>query len=215
VINAELQVFHNWVFRYRSATIRPSRLLVMLHGWTGDEDSMWVFARTLPAHVAVLAPRGPNVIPDGGFSWSEKNPESLELPAVDNFRKSADALIDFVDEWSKTVGVSSDQIDLIGFSQGAALAYVLTIFHPEKIRALAALSGFLPAGMEKMLVERPLKGKPVYVAHGRQDELIPVEKARKAVELLKSAGAEVTYCESEGGHKVSVSCFSELEVMFG
>jgi len=187
----------------------------MLHGWTGDENSMWVFARKLPAQVAVLAPRGPYVAPEGGYTWREIHPGTWGLPGLDDFRQSAEALISFVDVWSNSERVDANQIDLIGFSQGAALSYTLALLHPERIRALAALSGFMPDGAEDLLARRPLAGKPVFIAHGRQDNLIPVEQARMAAAMLEGSGAKVTYCESEGGHKVSADCFTGLVDIFG
>jgi phospholipase/carboxylesterase len=215
VIDAELREFREWIFRFRPATVGPSRLLVLLHGWTGDENSMWVFARKLPAQVAVLAPRGPYIAPDGGYTWCEIRPGTWCLPVMDDLRPSAEALIGFVDDWSQATGVSANLIDLIGFSQGAALSYTLALLHPERIRALAALSGFMPDGAENLIARRPLAEKPVFVAHGRQDNMIPVEQARRSVALLQGSGAKVTYCESDGGHKVSADCFTGLAEIFG
>lgn len=215
VTDAEIHEFHGWTFRFRPSTAAPSRLLVMLHGWTGDENSMWVFARKLPVQVAVMAPRGPYVVPEDGYTWQENRAGTGGLPVMDDFRASANALIGFIDDWSRDVEVNTAQIDLIGFSQGAAFCYALALLHPGRIRALAALSGFLPAGAEQLLAKGLLTGKPVFVTHGRQDDMIPVEQARKSVALLEGSGARVTYCESDGGHKVSKECFSGLMELFG
>jgi phospholipase/carboxylesterase len=214
-IDTDLRKFHDRIFRFRPATTLPARLLVLLHGWTGDENSMWVFARKLPAQVAVMAPRGLFAAPEGGYTWREIRPGSQGLPTMDELHQSADTVIDLVDEWSIEAGVSANSIDLIGFSQGAALSYVLALLHPDRIRALAALSGFIPIGAEDLLARGILAGKPVFVAHGRQDDMIPVELGRRSVALLEASGAQVTYCESDGGHKVGTDCFTGLVEMFG
>lgn len=187
----------------------------MLHGWTGDENSMWVFARKLPAKVAVMAPRGLFGSPQGGYTWHENRVGTGRLPAIEDFQASADALVDFLDDWSLVTDVKTNQIDLIGFSQGAAFSYALALFHPERIRALAALSGFIPAGAEQLLAKGLMSGKKVFVAHGRQDEMIPVEHMRGSVSLLENSGARVTYCESDGGHKVSKECFTGIVELLG
>ena len=214
-IDAEPHEFRDWIYRFRPATAAPSRLLVLLHGWTGDENSMWIFTRKLPAQIAILAPRGLYIAPEGGYTWYKHQPETWGLPVMDDLRPSAEAIIDFIDDWSRMAGVNADQIDLIGFSQGAALSYTLACLHPERIRALAALSGFLPDGAEDLLARRTLAGKPVFVAHGRQDNMIPVEQVRRSVALLKDSGAQVSYCESDGRHKVSAECFTEMADLFG
>lgn len=215
VIDAELHEFRDWKFRFRPATNEPSRIVLLLHGWTGDENSMWVFSRKLSANNVVLSLRAPFKTPGIGFSWREIEPETWGLPGINDLCSAADGLISFVDDWSTSVGKNANQFDLIGFSQGAAISYVLALLFPERIRAMAALSGFLPAGAESLLARRPLEGKLIYITHGRQDEIIPVEQARKDVRLLEDSGARVIYCESDGGHKVSVDCFTGLTEIFG
>jgi predicted esterase len=46
------------------------------------------------------------------------------------------------------------------------------------------------------------------------DEMVNVQIARRSVELLKQAGADVTYCEDEVGHKLSAGCQRALETFF-
>jgi phospholipase/carboxylesterase len=210
-----LLTFDRWVFRLRPASGGAGRLLLLLHGWTGDENSMWVFARNLPAGCTVLAPRAPLAARQGGYSWREMTDGSWGFPSVEDLRPAAEALLEFVDGWSASASLDADSFDVIGFSQGAALTYVLALLHPGRVRALAALSGFLPLGSEEYLAGRPLAGKPVFVAHGTLDERIPVDRARSAVRLLQASGAEVTYCEAETGHKVSKDCLNGLEAYFG
>jgi predicted esterase len=59
-----------------------------------------------------------------------------------------------------------------------------------------------------------LEGKPFFVAHGTKDEMVTIERARASIELLEQAGANVTYCEDEVGHKVSVTCLRSLKKFF-
>jgi phospholipase/carboxylesterase len=214
-IDTDLREYREWVFRFRPASKSPSRLLLMLHGWTGDENSMWVFSRKLPSHMVVLAPRGPFKAAEGGYSWRQNGTGTWELPKFEDFRSSAEALFNFVEEWSKSEGSIVNQFDLIGFSQGAALSYVMTLLQPQRILALAALSGFLPEGGEGIIPTLQLEGKPIFISHGRQDEMVPVDHARKAVALLENSGAKVSYCETDIGHKVSTECISGLADFFG
>jgi predicted esterase len=51
----------------------------------------------------------------------------------------------------------------------------------------------------------------VFVAHGTKDEMVTVERARASMQLLEQAGAEITYCEDEVGHKLSKDCLRALE----
>jgi phospholipase/carboxylesterase len=214
VIDAELLEFREWKFRFRPASSEPSQLLLLIHGLSGDENSMWIFARNLPKHLAVIAPRGIHNAREGGYTWRKVLPDMKGLPYMDELRPSAEALINFIDDWSKTEGIPAKQFNVVGFSQGAALTYTLAILHPDRIRAFAALSGFIPQGGEELVSTGILVGKPIFVSHGRQDDMVPVEMARRAVAVMEASGAKVNYCETDGGHKVSAECFSDLATVF-
>lgn len=211
--NTRLIRWGSWTARLRPGQ-GPGRLLLLLHGWTGDENSMWLFASRLPVAFTLLAPRAPHPEPRGGYTWRPVAPETWGLPSLDDFRPAAQELLDFVDGWSQQAGVTASSFDVMGFSQGAALAYALALLYPARLGRLAALAGFLPEGAAAHLAARPLAGRPVYIAHGRQDEIIPVERARQAVELLEQSGAQVTYCEAETGHKVNPDCLRGLGAFF-
>ena len=211
----QLLTFDNWVFRLLMPQVQPKRLLVLLHGWMGDENSMGVLARKLSPNIAILAPRGIFAVPEGGFSWREIRPGTWGQASLEDFRPAAQSLIAFLDDWAASTGLDVTQFDLIGFSQGAALAYILALLYSQRVRRLAALSGFIPEGGQALLAGQRLSGKPIFVSHGRQDDMIPVEQSRMAVAQLQQADASVTYCESEAGHKVSKECLRAMEKFFG
>jgi phospholipase/carboxylesterase len=186
-------------------------LIVLLHGWTGDENAMWIFASRMPPDAILLSPRGLFPAELGGYTW-QKN-QARVWPQVDDLLPAVDRLLSIL-----TLGnfPSADlaKVSLVGFSQGAALAYSLGLLHPGRLSSLAGLSGFMPEGVDRLLSTQPLQGKRVFVAHGNQDELVPVERARLSVELLKQAGAQVTYCEHQVGHKLGAACFRSMQAFF-
>ncbi len=214
VNNTVFETFENWTLRVRTPERTPARLLLMLHGWTGDENSMSVFARNFPTDYLILAPRGLHPSPQGGYSWRPPRADSFGRPHLDDLRDAAEALIRLVDAYAAQRQVDAAQFDVAGFSQGAALSNVLSCLHPERIRKAAILAGFMPSGMDEIIVKKPLAGKQVFVAHGTQDNLVPIDRARASMSLLEQAGAQVTYCEAEVGHKVSAECLRALESFF-
>jgi phospholipase/carboxylesterase len=212
--NTTLETFDNWTLRVRQPTQAPARLLLMLHGWTGDENSMWVFARNFPTDYRILAPRGLHPAPQGGYSWRPLREGTFGRPSLDDLRDSAEALVRLVDAYAAQGPMDARQFDVMGFSQGAALSNVLNCLHPNRVRKVGILAGFMPSGMEEIVAQKPLAGKRVFVAHGTQDNLVPIDRARASMSLLEQAGAAVTYCESEVGHKVSADCLRGLESFF-
>jgi phospholipase/carboxylesterase len=214
--------YNGWTMRVRHAAQEPARFLLLLHGWTGDENSMWIFARNFPADMWIAAPRAPHAAERGGYSWRPSHPGTLRhaqdnargLPSLSDLKPAADSLIRMVDDVSASIGVDATQFDVAGFSQGGALTNVLSLLYPQRVRKAAVLAGFMPGGVDDLLARRVLAGKQIFVAHGTQDNLIPVKRARSSIELLEQAGAQVTFCEAEVGHKVSVECLHGLEAFW-
>ena len=217
MINTHQLTYNGWTMRVRHATQKPTRFMLLLHGWTGDENSMWIFTRKFPDDLWIAAPRGPHSSEQGGYSWrplQSVHDDDRGLPTLSDLKPAADSLIRLVDDLSASIGVDAKTFDVAGFSQGGALTNVLTLLYPQRIRKAAVLAGFMPGGTEDLIARRVLDGKQIYVAHGEQDELVPFERAQRSVELLERAGAQVTFCDAEVGHKLSADCLRGLETYF-
>jgi phospholipase/carboxylesterase len=190
--------------------------MLLIHGLTGDENSMWVFARNLPSDYWMVAPRAhhPSHMEQGGYTWRESEPGREDRPDFKELHASAEALIRLVDDYAATNGIDASTFDVMGFSQGAAMSSLLAFLYPQRIRQVGMLAGFVPSGLEEFISKRPLDGKPVFVAHGIKDETVTIESARASMEMLERAGAQVTFCEDDVGHKVSASCLRALKDFF-
>lgn len=213
--NTSLIQFNDWTLRVREATERPARLLLMLHGYTGDENSMWVFAKDLPAHYWMIAPRAPHPSGMTGYSWRPPQAGTFGRPSLESLLPAAEALIRLVDEVQASAGIEASpgrdqRFDVMGFSQGAAMSNVLAFLYPERVRKIGILAGFVPGGLEEYAAKRPLEGRPVFVTHGTKDEMVPIDRARASIEILEQAGAKIIYCEDDVGHKVSLNCLRAL-----
>jgi phospholipase/carboxylesterase len=208
--DTELIQFDDWTLRIRRTPHPSPRLLLLVHGLTGDENSMWVFARDLPPNYWIIAPRAPYPAEQGGFTWRRFEMSTFGRPTLEELSPAAEALIRLVDAYSASAGFEAGVFDLLGFSQGAAVCNVIVFRYPQRVRRTGILAGFVPAGLEGLAEERPLEGKPFFVAHGTKDQTVPIDRARDSIKVLERAGAQVTFCEDEVGHKVSLACMRAL-----
>jgi len=213
IMNLQTIRIGEWVIRCREPGGNgPHPAIWLFHGWMGDEDSMWIFASRLPDHFLILAPRGPHPQENGGYGWY---PDKKGWPTLEDFTPAIRDLLALMDRWPLTAPWGDfERFRVAGFSQGAALAYAFALLHPTRIEAVAGLAGFLPLGAENPPGSRNLAGLTVYVSHGAQDPIVPVHLARQAAQFFDDVGAEVTFCESQVGHKLSADCFEGLEVFF-
>ncbi len=205
--------FQDWILRYRPPQDgNGTHLIVLLHGWTGDETVMWVFAGKLPRDAWIISPRGPLPAPAGGYGWT-LNRQGVETP-VDPFLPAADAVQALIEAWQAAYHLPQNPVSLVGFSQGAALAYSFALSRPQKVEKIAGLAGFLPTGAERLIDQRPLKGKQIFVAHGMRDDTVPIHFADQAVKELERAGGSVIFCVSDVGHKLGAECMRGLGDFF-
>ncbi len=213
--NTSLVEFQNWTLRIRESASASPRLLLLVHGLTGDENSMWVFARNLSSAYWMVAPRAPYRAEPSGYSWRERFDSSqFGRPTIEQLRPGAETLIRLMDEYAASAGIDASTFDVLGFSQGAAMCNLLAFLFPDRIRRTGILAGFVPGGLEALVSQRPLEGKPFFVTHGTKDDMVSIERARQSIAVLEQAGARVTYCEDEVGHKVSVNCLRALKDFF-
>jgi phospholipase/carboxylesterase len=191
-------------------------LIVMLHGLSGDENVMWIFDHALPRDATVIALRAPYVSEFGGYSWSRSTVRgalvrgALERGALDDvdFHEALAVLSRFMAEVITLYEIDPQRVILMGFSQGAALSYAYSLAHPESLRGVIALAGFLPTGTP---AGTRAANQPAYlILHGTHDEAVPLERARAARSVLESRGAAVEYHEHRVGHKVSAQGIKEI-----
>ncbi len=197
-------------------SLQPQALFVLLHGWTGDETVMTPFAAAAPEDALVLSFRAPFPTRNirGGYSWIDRQPTTTPF-AFSEYQPAFAHL----SKWLHEIGHHYPAIPWrnqhwIGFSQGASVVAAYALQYPQGIRSLALLAGFLPAGAEALIAQRPLVGKQAFVAHGVQDPIVAIRYGREVRDLLAQAGAEVTYCEDDVGHKVSARCQRGLQAFY-
>ncbi|GAB4580198.1 MAG: alpha/beta fold hydrolase [Anaerolineales bacterium] len=189
----------------------PPPLTLLLHGWLGDETVTWVFAPRLPKHHLLVAPRAIYEPQPGRYGWV---PSLTGYPTLSDLQPAVEALLDLLGKIKAHLDHDPSPINLLGFSQGAALAHAFALTHPHRATAIAGLAGFVPPGAETLLPAQPLTGKRIFIAHGTEDETVPVAVARQGVTTLEQLGATVTYCEDPVGHKLGANCFRALGEFF-
>jgi phospholipase/carboxylesterase len=211
--SSERITINGWPFRVSIASKQTNtpRVLLLLHGHLGNENVMWIFAKPLVDHFTILSPRAPQKMGDNQFSWHKIG---LRWPGIKKYQALTDELLKKVNTWLDDINIHVSQFDLMGFSQGAVMAYALAILQPEIIRRVAVIAGFIPNEWKSEIETVNLEGKHFFVAHGKKDEIIPVRRAYNAQTWLRDHGAQVNFCEADIGHKIGANCFNGLEEFF-
>src|SRR4051812_5607710 len=111
----------------------------------------------------------------------------------------------------KQRGIAADRIVLAGFSQGGAIALQAGLRHSEKLGGIVALSTYLP--LEDSLDREAAganKRTPVFMVHGTQDPVIPLQLAEASKRALEQRGYDVEWHSFPMPHSV---CAEEVEAL--
>jgi phospholipase/carboxylesterase len=189
-------------------------LLLLLHGYGSNEEDLFSFAPELPDDCFVISVRAPYNLEPYGNAWYAIHFDADENKFSDNeqAKESVEIIATFIDEIVKQYPIDESNVTLIGFSQGAILSYATALTYPEKVRKVAALSGYLNQEIlpQKLNMEA-ISHLKLFISHGSVDQVIPVEWARKAKPALENLGLSVEYQEYPMGHGVSPKNFFDLK----
>ncbi|MEO9892863.1 dienelactone hydrolase family protein [Aurantibacter sp.] len=197
--------------------VRPSKeinsntpLLIMLHGYGSNEEDLFSFAAELPDNIFIISARAPYSLEPYGYAWYAIHFDNLNGKWSDDDQaiESREKIGNFIDEACTAYGLNSNNVTLLGFSQGTILSYAVALSYPEKVKNVIGLSGYINVDiLAKGYQEKDHSQLKVYASHGQVDQVIPPEWAQRIPNFLKNLQVEHVYEEFPVGHGVAPQNF--------
>lgn len=196
----------------------PTACVIWMHGLGADGSDFVPIVRELeltgcPA-IRFVFPHAPTmpVTVNGGYvmrAWYDILGADLARREDEKGLRASQASIEQLIAHEKTRGIAANRIVLAGFSQGCAMTLQTGLRHPERLAGLLCLSGYLPLHAA-LAAERHAANQqtPVFMAHGRGDQVIPLERAEQSRDLLQSLGYPVEWHAYDMQHAV---CAQEID----
>ena len=179
-------------------------LVVLLHGRGSSEADIIQLADHLPHGPAYVAVRAP-IAEGGGYAWFANR--GIGRPLTESLSETMEWFRTWLDE-AAPVG---RPVVLVGFSGGAAFAGGLVLADPARYTGAAILYGTLPFDAGVSTTPDRLAGRPVFVAHGDTDLVIPRDLLDRTWRYLHhDSGAVVTGVRDPGGHGLSADVVTHL-----
>lgn len=189
---------------------RTRSLVVLLHGFGSQGEATLGLGKTLSMALpdtTFLAPEAPDPAPGrpGGRMWytipelggSSAKEADLRLQA------SARQLDAFLDDQLAAHDLPASAMALLGFSQGAGLAYEVGPRRAEQLAGVVAIAGRMKRrdALPAEIRSRP----PFLILTGADDNLLPKEETTQITATLSQAGIPAKRVIMAGvGHGVSV-----------
>ena len=186
--------------------------VVVLHGRGANEQDLLPIAQELPDSYHIVSLLAPDRL-QGGYTWYEPDLSAGGLhqsqPDPTDFRRSLDLVGESVDAAVEAYGLDPDRIGLLGFSQGAITSLSLLLESPADYQWVVALHGYLP-GSHRDLDPEGIADKPVFIAAGSADQIIPEARTEAAAERFEQLGAAIEYTAYEAPHGVGGEELADL-----
>lgn len=161
--------------------------MVLVHGRGGNAEDILTMASHLKVKdFALLAPQATN------NTWY---PHSFMAPLRENQPWLSSGL-EILEDLVTTItaqGIDTENIFLLGFSQGACLTLEFVTRNATKFGGVVAFTGGLIG--DKLSLEHyhgDLKGTPVFLGTGDPDAHVPVERVHQTRKILEDMNAVVT-----------------------
>jgi phospholipase/carboxylesterase len=201
------------------AKIRPSLikknapLLVLLHGYGSDENDLFSFADELPNELFILSLRAPHKLQPYGNAWYAINFDAQQNKwnDVEQAMEAMKIIVSCIEQACTQYDLDKNNVSLLGFSQGCILSMALAINHPELIKNVIGLSGYVcEEFIEEDRTKKDFSHLDFYCSHGSSDQVIPVDWARETPNFLTEKGIKHKYSEFPVGHGVASQNFFEF-----
>ena len=197
---------------------QPDAAIIWLHGLGADGNDFVpiIDQLQLPSHMAIRfifphAPVRPITINQGYPmpGWYDISRMSIvEQEDEAGIRESSVILRQLCEE-QESSGIESGRIIVAGFSQGGAIALHCGCRYPRQLAGIMALSTYLalPDQLDDQISDVAAE-IPVFMAHGRQDDVVAYRYGKESMEQLVSSSIDVQWHEYDMGHAV---CMEEIQ----
>jgi phospholipase/carboxylesterase len=198
----------------------PRATIIIMHGLGADGTDFVPIAQELDLStvgpVRFVFPHAP-VMPvtiNGGYrmrAWYDILGTEMQGRQDEAGLRSSMASIEELLAQEKQRGMPAGRIVLAGFSQGCAMALLAGLRHGERLAGIAGLSGYLPLSASTSAERSSANASTaVFLAHGRQDEMIVLPRAQGSRDTLRELGYDVEWHEYPMGHSVCMEEIADL-----
>ena len=175
------------IIRAGKAVSEAKKALIMIHGRGGSADDILSMASYFPVEGwALLAPQATN---STWYPFSFLAPPQQNEPGL----SAALQLLSELEEELNEQGITSENIYLLGFSQGACLTLEYVTRNARKRGGVVAFTGGLIG--DRLYTENyegDFGGTPVFIGTSDPDPHVPVERVHATTKQLEQMNAAVT-----------------------
>lgn len=181
--------------------------IVGIHGWKGNRDSFKMIAELFKIENAHwIFPQAPYKMKENQYTWAKE---------IEEGRYEVKESLIYLDTFFKNEVLNKydpKDVHVLGFSQGATTCYEFVLKMPYQFAGVYPIAGFLRDFESTAPRLNPNQKKtPIFIGHGKADDVVPVQSSEKIYEILKKETENVEILLYNGGHKIGMSYIKEAK----
>lgn len=196
---------------------QPTHSILWMHGLGADGNDFVPIVQELDLqssmHIRFVfphAPLQPISINNGAVmrAWYDIPRQDLSCEEDTTGIHASQSAVEILISREKENGIKPENIVLAGFSQGGALALHTGLRYPDKLAGILVLSSYLPLS-KTLTADAPRSNitTQIFMAHGHNDPVIPLDLAILSKQKLLGLGYSVKWNLYQMEHSV---CSEEI-----
>ena len=165
---------------------KPKNAIILCHGYGGDGKDISLLANYWKTHLPntiFICPDAPEQcsVNAKGFQWFDLTNEDVDQILSKSIAAEI-KLNKFIDEVKEKNNLNSDQIGIVGFSQGCMIGLQTGIKRKDKIKCIIGYSGKI---INTKHLEQNINSRPeIILMHGEEDKVVPISFLLEAKEFF-------------------------------
>ncbi len=184
-------------------TIGSKPLLITLHGYEGNKESMLALSPKInSSDFGIASVQGPNAFfvrsesepnkPKIGFGWM------MQYKAEETISLHHQTILSVIEQAAAEQAIDRRAIFLLAFSQSVSLSYRFAFTYPGVVRGVIAVCGGIPGDWDQDKYHN--SDTDLLIIAGETDEFYPLERTRTFKDVMKRRSPSVEYRSFPVGH---------------
>ena len=174
-----------------------SRLMILFHGTGGNEFSLIPLAESIDNESSILGIRG-NVNENGLNRFFKRiRPGVFDQESL---MEETENLKVFLDDFLSKNDFSYEEINLIGYSNGANILASLILIYGNIAKTTILLHPMVPFRNKEYAL---LENQRILLTSGKNDPIVPFQESEELNSIFLNKGADIDFYVYSEGHGIS------------
>ena len=196
-----------YLIKNKSLKKKERKILIMLHGYGSNYNDLISLSDFFGDDYIYISLQANHSLDLNSYCWWSLHFD-VNNKIQSNFeqaKSSVESLNEFIQNGIvQKYNIRNENIILLGFSQGAMLAYALSLNFYDNYKKVIGLSGKIIEEIINLGSNNKYKDHKFYCSHGLFDQTIPISSARKASKWFNKNKINHKYQEFQSQHNLSM-----------